>query len=99
MSNKKVQAKKVDAPSADQPEKSEKELLLEQLTFTEEEHKCLVDYMNHINDYAKFDGMGVKQSYAFSTNMIKAINVVKKIESHIFEFKRKMKAVETKAAE
>lgn len=59
-----------------------------QLTFTEDEHKCLVDYMNHVSTHAKFSDVDAKQMYAISSNMVRAIGVVKKIESHIFEHRK-----------
>lgn len=60
------------------------------LTFTEEEHKHLIDYMNFVARHGKFDGLSIKQMHDFSQVNIKAIHVVKKIEDHIFEFKRKI---------
>jgi len=68
----------------DQPEKP-----IEQLTFTEEEHRSLVEYMNFVSDYARFSDVDIKKMHQFSVVNVKAINVVKKIEAHIFEFKKK----------
>ena len=81
-------AKTKALPEEKEPEKKDE---VSQLTFTEEEHKNLVDYMNFVSSHAKFDGLSMKQMHEFSMTNVKAIGVVRKIESHIFEFKRKFK--------
>ncbi len=65
---------------------------LPQLTFTEEEHKTLVDYLNMIQNKAKFDGMNQKDIYNLGQLYAKTAQLSHKIENHILEFKRITKA-------
>ena len=67
-----------------------KQAPMDQLTFTEAEHKSLVDYMNFVTEHATFGSLKEPQIHARAVNNVQAINVVKKIESHIFELKRKL---------
>ena len=59
-----------------------------QLTFTEEEHRTLVDYLNFVDKNARFKDLSQREIHACNQLYAKTVQVVKKIEAHIFEFKR-----------
>lgn len=59
-----------------------------QLTFTEEEHKDLVEFANGFNKFCVYKEIPPKDSHKMSQSYIKFINHIKKVESHIFEFKK-----------
>ena len=65
---------------------------LPQCTFTEEEMKALVDYMNFVSQHAVFDNMKPKLMNDFSVLGRKMVNHIQKVENHIFEFKRKLES-------
>jgi len=64
-----------------------------QLTFTEEEHQALVNLKNFISKFARFNNLDEKLIHEYARMNIAAINVIKKIEDHIFEFKRKLNSM------
>jgi len=85
MTGKKASTKQTETKKE---ETKSEEPVVPQLTFTEEEHKHLVEYMNFVNNNARFNDIGLKQIHEFSVVNVKAINVVKKIEGYIFEFRK-----------
>jgi len=81
----KAEFKKSEEASVDDPKDS---VPVPQLTFTEAEHEDMVKFLNFINTHGTFTNINLRQSHDIAQLNIKAINVIKKIENHIFEIKR-----------
>lgn len=57
-----------------------------QLTFTEQEHSDLVEFLNMMNK-AKFE-LDLREAHKTANLHVKCVNLCKKIEAHIMEVKR-----------
>ena len=71
----------LDKQSASEPN-------IPEISFTEDEHKSLVDYLNFVHAYAKFADMTQGDAYRLGQLYVKTANVSKKIEGYILEFKK-----------
>lgn len=70
--------------------KQEQAEVAPQLSFTEQEHSDLIEFINLMNE-AKFE-CDLKKAHRAAMLHIKAVNLCRKIESHILEVKRVIKA-------
>jgi len=92
-----AQKKAKSSPAKETPEVTPKEIETPQLTFTEEEHKSLVEYLNFIDEHASYHNVKDRQIQTKAVLNIKVANLAKKIESHIFEFKKRVPAPQKEA--
>lgn len=56
-----------------------------QLTFTEQDHADMVEFLNMMNK-ARFD-CNLKEAHKVANTHVKVVNITKKIEAHIMEVK------------
>jgi len=61
-----------------------------QLTFTEQEHKDLIGFLNMMNK-GRFD-FNLKEAHEAANLHVRVVNLAKKVESHILEIRRVTKA-------
>lgn len=66
--------------------KKEQSGVTPQLTFTEQEHSDLVEFLNLMNE-ATFE-CDMRKAHKVATLHIKVVNLAKKIEGHILEIRR-----------
>lgn len=82
----------VSTPVTTEPAKPQPEPF-PQLTFTEAEHRSLQTYLGKLDTHATFNNMTRKQIHEFARNDIEVVQLIKKVENHIFEFKRKISSL------